>query len=707
MTLRAAAGERRDSSATTRPSSFRPDIQSLRAVAILAVLLNHLWPARVTGGYVGVDIFFVISGFLISSHLFKEVTATGRLRLGRFYAKRVRRLLPAALFVLAAGAVATAIFLPYPRWNRAGSEIIASAAYFENWFLAAMSIDYSALNDSATVAQHYWSLSVEEQFYFVWPVLIVVASAVALRRGRSQRAGVVVMLTTLAVLSLASSVIFTALTPNPAYFVTYTRVWEFAIGGLVALLATQLRLQAAVTNALSAAGFTAIGISVFFFDDHTPFPGLWALVPVLGTAAVIIAGMDRQRQWHAPVTSSRPVQWLGGVSYSLYLWHWPLIVIVPFALTTALSTPLKIIILVASLGLAWATKKLVEDPGQKWPALVASSSRTFVAMAIGISVVALAGAGLVAAHAVRADADRPPTEAVTGSCVGPNALDSENECSDPFGPAIDAVMGPRNEYFYAPPECGPFEAILQYGDKKTTVRCDFSDGSASAEEVWLVGDSHAQQWQGAIFDLARQYGWKVTTSYLGGCPAVDVPFIGFRGPWSAAEATVCNQWSNDVSAKILDESPSIVFTSSAGRNQLVDDGSGRPQVDQFADGLGRSWQRWADAGSQVVALANVPYNAEVRPADCVLLNPSDPVVCARPSAEAQPPDPYLIAAERLKRADVIAIDFDRFFCPKGVCYAVIGGLPVFYDGDHLNLEYVRLLAPTVSSALQDASAFEG
>lgn len=707
MTLRSDVAEANRRKVDSRRSHFRPDIQSLRAVAILAVLFNHLWPGRLTGGYVGVDVFFVISGFLITGHLFKEVAVTGRLRLSRFYARRVRRLLPAALLVLAFGAVATAVFLPYPRWNRAGSEIIASAAYFENWFLAAMSIDYSALNDSATVAQHYWSLSVEEQFYFVWPVLIVFACAMALRAGRSKRAGVIVMLATLAALSLASSVVFTALTPNPAYFVTYTRVWEFAAGGLVALLATQLRLGIVLSNALSVAGFAAIGASAFFFDDRTPFPGLWALVPVLGTVAVIVAGMGGQRQWHAPLTSSRPVQWLGGISYSLYLWHWPLIVVVPFALTTSLTGMLKVAILIVSLGLAWATKKFVEEPGQKWPALVASPSRTFIAMVAGIAVVALAGAGLIAAHGVRAEADRPPREVVTGSCVGPNALVPENECADPFGPATDVVMGPRNEYFYAPPECAPFEAILQYGDKKTTVRCDFSNGSPSAEEVWLVGDSHAQQWQGAIFDLARKNGWKVTTSYFGGCPAVDAPFIGFRVPWAAAEARACNQWSNDLSSEIVKESPTFVFTSSAGRNQLVDDGSGRPQIDQFADGLGRSWQQWADAGSQVVALANVPYNAEVRPADCVLLNPGDPAVCARPSADAQPPDPYLIAAERLTRTDVIAIDFNQYFCPQGVCHAVIGGIPVFYDGDHLNLEYVRLLAPTISAALGGTSVRDG
>ena len=682
-----------------RSRAFRTDIQALRAIAILAVLLNHLWPLRLTGGYIGVDVFFVISGFLITSHLAKEIARSGRIGLASFYARRIRRLLPAALLVLAVSGIATALFLPYPRWQRGGGEIIASAAYVENWFLAVISVDYSALNDSATVAQHYWSLSVEEQFYLVWPVVILGAWVWAARAGWSRRGLVSIALLTLGGASLAASAYFTAVTPNAAYFVTYTRVWEFAVGGLIALVATGRRLPAIFTNILSLGGLAAIAVAAFTFDDETPFPGLWALVPVLGTAAVIVAGMNGQRQWHDLVTARRPVQWLGDISYSLYLWHWPLIVILPFALVMPLTTTLKAGILVAALLLAWGTKNLVEDRGQRWPSLVASTRRTFVAMGIGMSVVGLIGAGLLVGHAVRAEADRPAQTVVTGSCVGPAAMDPAHGCEDPFGPAADVVMGPKNEYYYTPEECVAAEDLLSIGDKITTSRCDFSDGGADAPAVWLVGDSHAQQWQGAIFDLARERGWNVTISYLGGCPVVDAPFVGFRFPAPAQEAQECSQWSQDVAREIEREAPEFVFTSSAGRNQIVEDGSGRSQIEQFADGLQRTWSRWADAGITVVALGNVPYNGEVRSADCVALNPDDPLACAAPRVDAQPPDPYLIAADRVGRDDVIGIDFDRQFCDDRNCYAVIGGVPVYFDADHLNLQFVRLLAPKIGAAI--------
>ncbi|MFE1665587.1 acyltransferase family protein [Microbacterium sp. P02] len=682
-----------------RPRVFRTDIQALRAIAILAVLLNHLWPLRLTGGYIGVDVFFVISGFLITSHLVKEAAATGRIRLASFYARRIRRLLPAALLVLTVSGIATALFLPYPRWERAGGEIIASAAYVENWFLAAISVDYSALNDSATVAQHYWSLSVEEQFYLLWPVVILGGWVWALRSKRVPRAVVSLSLAVVALLSLAASAYVTVAAPSPAYFVTYARVWEFAAGGLVALLASDRRLPAVFANVLSLGGLAAIAVAAFTFDADTAFPGFWALVPVLGTAAVIVAGMDGRAQWHSVITATRPVQWLGDVSYSLYLWHWPLIVVIPFALVLPLSTTLKIGILVASLVLAWLTKKFVEDRGQRWPWLVASARRTFAAMLIGIGAVVAVGLGLLWGHAAMVDQNRPSDTVASGPCVGPSALDPSAECANPFGPATSVVMGPQNEYFYAPPECGAFESILSYGDKRTTTPCDFSGGNPDAPRVWLVGDSHAQQWQGAIFDLARERGWNVTTSYFGGCPAVDAPFIGFRTPWVASEADVCREWSQDVADEIEATAPEFVFTSSAGRNQLVDDGSDRPQLDQFVDGLKPFWSRWADAGSTVIALGNVPYNAEVRSPDCVALNPADPIECAAPRNEAQPPDPYLLAARAMDRSDVVGIDFDSAFCDERLCYAVVGSVPVYYDADHLNLEYVRLLAPRIDDVL--------
>ncbi|WP_235014678.1 acyltransferase family protein [Microbacterium sp. SLBN-154] len=683
-----------------RPASerrFRSDVQALRALAIGAVVLNHLWPGAIGGGYVGVDVFFVISGFLITSHLLREVTATRRIRLGAFYARRIRRLLPAALLVLVVSAVLVAAFLPYPQWERSAFEVAASALYVENWYLTAMATDYSALNDSATVAQHYWSLSVEEQFYFVWPVLVVAAAAFGVRFVRGSRHGVGIMLVSVGITSLAASIIVTEVWPAQAYFVTYGRMWEFVAGGLVALLAGRWRMPRALAGAISAAGLAMILIAILLYGPDTAFPGWAALLPVAGTAAVIAAGTGHPRLWHTPLTASRPVQWVGEISYSLYLWHWPLIVVAPFVILGELNALVRLGILAVALVLAWITKVLVEDPGQRWRWWTGSVRRSVLAMAGGVAVGVIVSAGLLLGFQARAAADDPTAPLPFGSCVGPAALAPEIECDDPFGPATTSVVMTRaNEYFYTPSECeettrGPL----------STTQCDFSGGDPTAR-VWLVGDSHAQQWQGAVFDLARERRWDVTVSYRGGCPPADVAFIGFRIPWSTVDIDQCRQWARDVSDEIAAATPDAVFTSMAARLHLVDDGSGRPVTDQFADGLQRDWERWIDAGVHVVALADPPFNGEVRSPDCVVLNRDAPIECARLRVDAQPADPVAIAGERMDSPSLDLVDLTDRFCDATLCYGVIGGIPVYFDADHLNLQYVRMLAPEIAAVIDDA-----
>ncbi|WP_363551283.1 acyltransferase family protein [Microbacterium sp. LWH12-1.2] len=673
-------------------------MQALRAIAIAAVVLNHLWPNRLTGGYVGVDVFFVISGFLITSHLTREVAATGRIALAAFYARRVRRLLPAALLVLIVSAIGTLLLLPYPRWPRAGAEIAASAGYVENWFLSAMSVNYSALNDQATVAQHYWSLSVEEQFYLLWPLLLLAASWWASKRSARPRLVAAVVLVVLVVVSLTASVIATTVIPSQAYFATYTRAWEFGVGGLLALTAKR-RLPGAGAEMLAIVGLVMIVLAAVFFGPATPFPGYAALLPVLGTAAVIFAGTGRERLWHSAVTGTRPVQWIGDVSYSLYLWHWPLIVLVPFLVGVAPSTVMKLGILALSLLLAWATALFVERPGQRWNFLAASPRRTLLAMLGAVVAVALVGGGLVLAGRAVSSADVPPVSVTIHDCVGPQAMDPGAVCPDRFGAAADVVMGPGNAYFATPDECRADPALLPFGDTTATVVCDFSAGAADAPAVWLVGDSHAQQWQGAVFDLARTEGWIVTTSFGGGCPVIDAPFVGFRTPASAAEQERCEAWSSAVQPAVLASAPDVVLTSSAGRVQLVDDGSDRPQTDQFADGLQRTWRAWADAGVAVIALGGVPFNGEVRSPDCLLVNARNPLACAVPVAEAQPTDPYLLAASAAADPAIRSFDAGPYFCDEARCYAAIGGTAVFYDADHLNLDYVRRFAPMLADVI--------
>ncbi|WP_186381277.1 acyltransferase family protein [Cellulosimicrobium sp. TH-20] len=694
--------------ASPGPTAPRTDIQALRAVAVGVVVLNHLWPLRLPGGYVGVDVFFVISGFLITSHLLKELLSTGRVRLATFYARRVRRLLPAALLVLTVSGVAAWAYLPFTAWTRTAQEIAASAFYVENWALAARSVNYSALNDDATVAQHYWSLSVEEQFYLVWPLLLLGLYLLAVRSRRAAarpRRAVAAGVLAVGALSLLLSVVMTVRSPSEAYFATPVRFWEFALGGLLALGATRVRLPRPTANLLALAGFAAIATTALVYDHATPFPGWLAAIPALGTAAVILAGTERRPLLHDRVTALRPVQVLGDISYSLYLWHWPLIVVAPFALSRSLTTVDKLGIGLAAVALAWVTKILVEDKGRSWRWASVRPRRSFALMLAGMAIVGALALGLHAASGPAADrAERSAREAAEAAeaCFGPAALTPGSGCADPFGPAVNPVVGEESKYYVSdhPDACGPLGERLMVGDARTTWECDFSDGDETAPRVWLLGDSHAQQWQAPVLDIAARRGWHVTLSLLGACPPADVEYQGYRGnPATPEKLAQCAQWRQGVKAEVTADRPDLVFTSSFARAEQVDDGSGRSEHAQYVDGFASFWGPWLEAGVDVVVLGDPPMNGMVRDKDCAVLHASSPVDCAVDRATAQPADPMLEAARSVTAGPgrAVAVDLTDRFCDADRCFAVVGGLPVYADRDHLNKQYVRALAPEIAA----------
>jgi peptidoglycan/LPS O-acetylase OafA/YrhL len=685
-------------SGTVRRPGFRPDVQALRAVAVTAVVLNHLWPTRLTGGYVGVDVFFVISGFLISSHLCREIVSTGRVRLGRFYARRVRRLLPAAFIVLLFCLAGAFLLLPYARWQSDAEEVLASATYWENWLLAVKSVDYSALTAAASLTQHYWSLSVEEQFYLCWPLLLLVLFKIPLRRARIT--GIVLV----GLASLAFSVYFTMVAKSQAYFVTPTRVWEFAGGAAIALGGERFVLTRVWANLASLLGLAMILGSVVAFDQATEFPGLIAVIPAAGTCLIIVGGTRPGRQWHSVLSSSRPVQFLGNISYSLYLWHWPLIVLAPFVLRGALNagrltSPQRVGILAIALIVAYLSKILVEDHGMTWPRLVGSTRLTFAAMTAAMIVIAVVAGGLVADYDRHTDqAEEAARNAAIGPCHGAAALAPGGDCADPFGPATVADMGPANRYYTSPSDCPSVPTYLA-DTTKTTRICDFSGHAASAPVVWLIGDSHAQQWQGPLIDLARQRKWVLKLSYLGGCPTARVQFRGYDGSNSESDIQRCMNWTAMMAGVITDDHPAYVFTSFFARAETVDDNSGRPQGDQYLSGVLPYWNRWTGAGAKVFVLGDPPLNDAVRSVDCVALNPAQPRVCAADRAKAQPPDPLAYATKHSKNADVTYVDLTGYFCDARKCYGVVGNVPVYYDANHLNLEFSRSLRPMIATAM--------
>jgi peptidoglycan/LPS O-acetylase OafA/YrhL len=699
--------ERRDSAApvpradTSGSGGFRTDIQALRAIAVLAVVVNHIWPDWLTGGYVGVDIFFVISGFLISSHLDREIIRTSRVRLGRFYARRIRRLLPAAFLVLAFCLVTAYFLLPYPRWEATAQESFASALYWENWLLAAHSVDYSAADQAASLVQHYWSLSVEEQFYLFWPLLLLFLFKV--RRRRAQLYGIAVV----GLASLGYSIYFTATAPNEAYFVTPVRVWEFALGAIVALFSWRLGMPRLAAGLASLAGFAMIIGSAVLYDHQTPFPGYLALVPTVGTALVIAAGQREGRQWHTFLTAARPVQLIGDVSYSLYLWHWPLILLAPFALgelldAGRLTLPYQLGVLGAAILLSIGSKYLVEDRGRTWKRLSRSTPLTFTGMVTGLVVVSAAAYGLTWSYdqeVTKAERAAEAAARLPRPCHGAPAMDPENRCRGKLGPAKIVEMGPVNEYYEMNQACEGSEDY-KVGEKRTTFVCDFSGDKRDPEVVWLIGDSHAQQWQGPLFDLARERKWVLKLSYLGGCPFADIEFSGYRSPGASENSTSpCEDWTARMADVIADDEPTAVLMTFYARREFADDGSGRSQTDQYRDGLERYWSKWSDAGARVVVLGDPPLNGSVRETDCVVINPADPLACAVDRDTAQPPDPLSDAARRTDNRDVRLADLTNYFCDERRCYAVVGNVAVYYDANHLNLEFSRTMKPMIAHVL--------
>ena len=351
------------SSATAARAPVRPEIQALRAVAIGCVVVYHFWPAALPAGFVGVDVFFVVSGFLITGLLLRDAERFDRVRLREFYVRRARRILPAALVVLTACAVATLLFVPRIEWRPFLQQILSSALYVQNWHLARDSQIPSRADLESTPVQHFWSLSVEEQFYLVWPLLIIAALWLAVRLGRRRILVIAGVLGAATLASFVHGVILTGVDHNLAYFSTLSRAWEFGVGGLLALVPAVVGERLRRTRALAAwVGLAAIAVAARTFTDHALFPGWIALVPVLGTAAVIWAGMPRAALSLAPVAALRPVQWFGGISYSLYLWHWPIIMFTPYITGRPSQAPVMVLLLVVSLVVADASKRWIEDP---------------------------------------------------------------------------------------------------------------------------------------------------------------------------------------------------------------------------------------------------------------------------------------------------------------------------------------------------------
>jgi peptidoglycan/LPS O-acetylase OafA/YrhL len=672
---------------------MRPEIQALRALAVLGVLLFHLWPLRLPGGYVGVDVFFVVSGFLITDHLVRDSLNRGRVALAGFWARRARRLLPASLLVLAVTALAVYLVVPITRWPQFGAEIIASAFYVENWALAAQSVDYMALSNVKSPVQHFWTLGVEEQFYVAWPVLLVLGAFVATRFGRSTLRGMSGAIALVTLCSFIHSVIFTAVSPSVAYFSTATRAWEFGAGALLALALRRkaFPLTGPLGAAASWAGFVVLGVSMLAFNAATPFPSYTALVPVVGTVLVITAGTPPMRWAPSRLISSRPVQFIGDVSYGTYLWHWPLIVLLPYVLLAPLNTWQSIGVAGASIALGWASKKFVEDPVRTQAFFARGRARRSLYSAAGAMAAVTA---LSLPLAVSTVPPAPMVPATIPSCWGALAM-SDPQCGDPVTASLIAPA-PSFTADLPSPEVAACEVTVELA---TFRRCDLQ-ATASGRTIALVGDSHATRWVEAFERASRESGWGLTTFLISGCPLVSLEPIGSVWGYDPIGAQLCPRPTRAVLDEIIQD-PTITDVVLTNRTRLYvsDDPDNRPLSPEAVAQTIRTLQ---DAGKHVIVLTDHPETARVpqqgggSAPDCLTTRPDAECSTAREDAVFR--DPMRSAAE-LTGASLV--DLTDQFCDDKRCSWQIGGLVVYTDDNHITRSFAATLSPAIAAALAD------
>ena len=666
----------------------RLDIQGLRCIAVLAVVLDHLmgWPS---GGFVGVDVFFVISGYLITGLLVREHQRTGHISFGGFYARRIKRVVPAALLVLGSTVFVSWLLLGWSRTSSTAVDAVWSALFAGNWRFQREGTDYFALGQLVSPLQHYWSLGVEEQFYFVWPWLLLLVFA-ALGRSRAPRTYLIAAGATIAVLSVASFAWALAQTdsdPAGAYFSSLTRAWELGVGALLAINAAFLRrhIASGVGVGLSWFGVATILASLFLVPGSPDFPAPWAGLPVLATALVIAAGEGVREGRALPLLTNTFSVYVGDISYSLYLWHFPVIILlltVYPAHSAAYYCACAALISVLSV----VSYHLIENPVRRsaWLTehprgrlLPRKTSTRFQATAVGLLVLVTAGTWFRALDLEEptGTGELPVAAAIDATekpCLGAATLLGADGCDPDLGDQMYPLVRDLADDDDVAYDC--FSNIGQ--DFRT---CAYGPPDAGTH-VALVGDSHAASLLMPLRTQAERLDWSIDT-YLG---------VGCR--WNSEAANDDCPGMADIQRDLLAGGYDVVITSAYRLG-------GNPDRQIEAASLAQLWKPVAAGGAKIVAVGDVPnvssqvqclyrVGFDVTHNDC-----SVPVNVGYAAEDALEPATELVPG-------AVYLDTSQFFCDAANCPLTIGNVLVYRDEvSHVSDTYAETLSPFLGDAI--------
>ena len=611
-----------------------PQIQALRALAAVLVLIYHAqW---LDGGYIGVDIFYVISGFLITGILVRDLDTKNTISLLAFYARRTKRLLPSSFLVIFVTGIAGFFFLPASMRESFGRDLIAASTYISNFLFALWENDYQNLNSTPSPFIHFWSLAVEEQFYLFWPFFILILFRLGKRRAVFY--GIVVTL----VSSFIFSLYLTERAPIWAFYILPTRAWELAAGALLVFLPELKKGR----KLIALLAFATLVTAAMIFNEATPFPGTAALAPVIATV-LLLASRSKWPPFIDFVAQSRFTQWIGAISYPLYLWHWPLLVIPAIYLGEELTTFQTILLLAITVALAGWTHKFVEEPVRE----IKLSHRGVLSFAATATIISVLVGGLtITQHSNTINIDESITVALDE--VRQKPLINFDGCHIAFGQTVS-------------PQC-------EYGDL------------TSEKTIVLYGDSHAAQWFPALDLIGKKRGIKIVSLTKSACPSAEV----IKELSSQYDVADCQAFRDSSVARIQQIKPLAVIL--AGMQPFTAPNSDNSAKSWWLAGERKVFNRIKDATQYPIYLTDTPLPRVDIP-DCLVARRGDACDTSRPvDAEVAP--------------GLIPINPTPWLCTD-ICPAVVDGIIAYRDHSHLTVEMSKHLSSQLDVSLARLGLF--
>lgn len=669
---------------------YLPELHGIRGLALAGVVLFHLFGnGRVSGG---IDIFLAVSGFLFTGMLLREAATTGgQIDPLKYYGRLVRRILVPAALVVVATLTAGLLISPVTKHSQLWAEARASLLYFENIELINSQLAYGAAGPETSPFQHFWSLSVQGQFYIIWPVLAMVSVLIAKRLHKSAAAIMTALVTVVLVVSFVYAIYVGSFNQDANYLMTTTRAWQLAFGGLLALAGGTIRLPQPLRAPAGWLGLALIVSTGFVLDGGQQFPGPWALYPLAGLTLVLISagplgGNHDPKHTATRFLSNKPLAWIGDHAYGLYLWHWPLLIYyLELRDREAIGWRGGLVILAITVVLAILTYRYIEQPlkqrqSQHTRTHAHRMNKTVVAAAAGFLLVAGTGSTLVL-HQPQ-DHNAPTIADIDPDYPGAaQYFTSENPpAAEPF-PSIEDI----EQYFpdYATRGCG--QGHGQGPGKDEVMVCDDQDAPEDpTATVVLAGGSHAGHLEAAFKNLGHQHGWEVLVVTKSRCDF---------GIEEQLPDSMCDAWSSNFVDWLTERDVDLVVTP----------GTRLDEPEEYVLDLAPTWwQRISDTGTDLLVVRGMPRGDHSVP-EC-LAEGGTSQECGLPKDRFAETNP-LLSIDLPEH--VHPVDVSQYVCPQlddpaaNSCDAIVGNIIVSYDTNHLTSVFSHTLGPAFETEMRD------